>query len=158
MPASQKAGFATKLNESLDQFGGLTFDQRGDLVTPCPALVDKVCSNYLNRPNTCRTAVSVDADVCRRAYVELSGEDIPTPMSATGIRGIFGVALECALIHAGLACEAYELQSALKRTLDDPTVEQRWLAGEDVFAGLPEDPEPPGDHAARQSFMAAAFS
>jgi hypothetical protein len=158
MPTSQKAGFATKLNESLDQFGGLTFDQRGDLVTPCPALVEKVCSNYLNRPNTCRTAVSVDADVCRRAYVELSGEDIPTPMSANGIRGIFVVALECALIHAGLVPTAYEFQSALKRTLDDSTVEQRWLGGEDVFGGLPEDPKAPGEDAARRSFMAAAFS
>ncbi|WP_192182601.1 hypothetical protein [Mesorhizobium amorphae] len=70
-----------------------------------------------------------------------------------GIRGIFVVALECALVHAGLAHAAYEFQAALKRTLADPTVEQRWLNGEDVFAGLPEDPKAPGEVAARQSFM-----
>ncbi|TIX54704.1 MAG: hypothetical protein E5V33_24835, partial [Mesorhizobium sp.] len=129
VPAGQKAGFSTRLDESLSQFGHLSFDQRGDTVTPCPALVDKLCSNYQNRPNTCRTAMSADADICRRSYVELSGEDIPTPMSINGIRGIFVVALECALVHAGLVPGAYEFQAALKRTLADPTIERRWLNG-----------------------------
>jgi hypothetical protein len=70
------------------------------MITPCPALVDNLCSNYANRPNVCRSASSIDADVCKRSYVELSGEDIPTPAPHIMVLGVFATALAGALNRA----------------------------------------------------------
>ena len=49
------------------------------------------------------------------------------------------VVLLGALAAAGLPTDAFELAAALDVALADPLAEQRWLAGEDVFARLPRD-------------------
>uniref|UniRef100_UPI0034389873 YkgJ family cysteine cluster protein n=1 Tax=uncultured Altererythrobacter sp. TaxID=500840 RepID=UPI0034389873 len=45
----------------------ISFGQRDRLPIPCPLLVDDVCSMYEARPFNCRTAVSLDDEVCKRA-------------------------------------------------------------------------------------------
>lgn len=157
MPEDQRAGFTARLEKTMQTVRGLSFNDRGDMITPCPALSDNLCLNYKNRPNVCRSASSADAGICQRSYVELSGEDIPTPMAHMLVRGIFGTALEGALMQSGLSRASYEFNSAMELVIQDSSVEKRWLAGEDVFAGLPLDPTSAGDEGALHALHAAAF-
>lgn len=147
---------AAKVETAIPEIAGKTFSER-DGITICPALQDNLCSGYHLRPIVCRTAASADSEVCKRSYVQLSGEDIPTPMVVLAVRGTYALALECALKHEGLVSTAYEFQASLSRALSDSGLEKRWLGGEDVFAGIPEDPRSPGDTAAIDRFSAMAF-
>lgn len=116
--------------------GGLSFDDRGDMVTPCPLLSENLCGVYEARPINCRTAVSADAAVCERSYLHVSGEDIPAPFVWMALRQGYGFALVGALHHAGLVPHAVEWNEALRIALAEPDAEAQWLAGEDVFANV----------------------
>jgi len=48
---------------------------------------------------------------------------------------------------AGLAWGNYELNQALTMALNDPSLEARWLAGEDVFAAAQVSEVDPADMA-----------
>jgi Fe-S-cluster containining protein len=119
------------------QTGGVSFDDRGQMVTPCPLLEGDLCGVYADRPLACRTAVSADAEICRRSYRHLSGEDIPTPAIWMMLRQGYCIALEGAVQHAGLAHDFREWNESLRVALHTPDAEANWLAGADVFAGLP---------------------
>jgi hypothetical protein len=123
--------------------GGLSYEIRDTMRVPCPILNDDVCSNYSGRPLACRTAVSVDADVCLRALRQFGGEGIPVPALWTGLRQGYSVALEGALIRAGLAHRYREWNESLRLALADSDAETRWLAGADVFAEMPSTGAPP---------------
>ena len=53
-----------------------------------------------------------------------------------GSRAAYATALHAALAHSSLSNGYYELNAAVTRFLDTPNAEQRWLAGEDIFAGV----------------------
>jgi hypothetical protein len=116
---------------------GASFEERATILTPCPLLEGDMCTIYAERPLVCRTAASTDAELCRRSLIHFSGEDIPVPLPWTSIRNNYRVALECALHRAGLPHQAREWNESLRLALTDETAEPRWLAGVDVFAGLP---------------------
>lgn len=157
MPGEQKNGYTQRLAATMNTVRGLSFDDRGDMVTPCPALVDNLCSNYRSRPNVCRTAVSADADICKRSYIDVSGEAIPTPMAHTTVRGIFATALDVALRQSGLAYASREFNSAMEMAINEPDLERRWLSGEDVFSAIPPDPDSAGDIDAVEFLREMAF-
>lgn len=120
---------------------GMNFDARGKHVAPCPLLSDDgSCSVYSNRPLACRTAASVDAEVCRRGYLELSDDEIPTPMFFLLQRAAYAIAMRGAFRKAGLPLVSYELNEALEAALTIPDAEKRWLKGDDVFADVQRDP------------------
>lgn len=121
-------------------YAGLTFKQRWGMLTPCPMLADNLCSIYGSRPRVCRTAVSQDADACRRTYLELSQEGVPTPMVHVLAKTGFATALAGALKRARLPHVSYEFTAALNKALDTPECERRWLEGEDVFSGVQRSP------------------
>ena len=137
LPAGQRARVSEAVEHMCVRTGGKPFEKRAAMVTPCPLLVDHACSVYSSRPIVCRSAVSADAGACRRSYLEASGESIPVPTVWRTLGTGYAVALEAALIHSGLAAKAREWNESLRRALGDPGAEARWLAGEDVFAGLP---------------------
>lgn len=137
MNGQQRRNAGGSVARAIEITDGKSFDERGDMVTPCPLLAGDDCSVYSARPVVCRTAVSADADICRRSYREVSGEDIPTPLVWNMLRQGYGIALEGALLHAGLPHHSVEWNSALQRVLASPDIEARWFGGEDVFAGLP---------------------
>ena len=116
-----------------------TPEQRLAMVTPCVFLADDRCSVYEARPIVCRTAVSLDAGACSRVHRDLSGEAIPKPVAWVTMRRAYHVALAGALKQAGLSYRAYEYNAALAALIAAPDATARWLAGEDVCAGLPED-------------------
>jgi Fe-S-cluster containining protein len=119
----------------------------------CPMLQNNSCTIYENRPKACRQAASADAAVCARSHRSLTGELVPSPPAYTGSRIAYATALHAALSHAALDTAAYEFNAALVRVLETPDAERRWLAGEDIFAGVPQEPPPPRVYADRIGYV-----
>jgi Fe-S-cluster containining protein len=146
--------------ERARQTRGLNFDARGKHVAPCPLLSnDGLCSVYSARPLACRTAASIDAEICRRGYLELSDNEIPTPMFFLLQRVAYAIALRGAFKRAGLPLISYELNEALEIALTAPDAERRWLEGEDLFADVQRDPNgDPLDQAGNRQLYEYAFA
>jgi hypothetical protein len=115
---------------------------RHKTLVACPLLVDDQCSAYASRPFVCRTAVSTDAEVCRRAYRLFSGEIAPKPIIWQTLRDGYSVALRAALLRSGLPYDYREWIASLRIALNDPSAETRWLGGNDVFATVPNSGAP----------------
>lgn len=135
MSPGQRARALAAVAGICESTGGKGFEARTAMVTPCPLLDDHACSAYAARPIVCRSAVSADAAACGRSYLELSGENIPVPTVWRALGQGYAVALEAAVLHAGLVPAAREWNESLRTALADPTAEGRWLSGEDVFEG-----------------------
>ncbi len=137
MDVSRRKRVLQSVEAACSRTAGASFEERATMLTPCPLLEGDMCTIYAERPLVCRTAASTDAELCRRSLIHFSGEDIPVPLPWTSIRNNYRVALECALHRAGLPHQAREWNESLRLALTDETAEPRWLAGVDVFAGLP---------------------
>ena len=136
----KRAGAEARVQAALVQTRGRTHQERGRMVESCPLLEDGACTVYRDRPLTCRTAASLDAAACERAYVRQSGESVPIPSVFPRMRLGYSLALSGALRQAGLAHAPCEFHAALERVMTTPECEAQWLAGADIFAGLPQDP------------------
>lgn len=137
MPASQRQRAIESVERMCGETAGKPFEARTAMVTACPLLQDHMCSAYAARPIVCRSAVSADAQACRRSFLDLSGENIPVPAVWRTLGQGYAVALEGAILNAGLVPTVREWNESLRLALSDPGAETRWLAGEDVFGGLP---------------------
>lgn len=115
----------------------VTFAQRDKLPIPCPLLIEDNCGIYKQRPLNCRTAISLDEEACRKAFIDSAEIDIPVASGWSNLGQIFSMALKGALFHAGLPCEPYEWNSAVHLAAGDPELERRWLRGENVLSGSP---------------------
>lgn len=136
MPEAQRLRAREAVERMCEQTAGQSVEARSAMVTPCPLLQDNVCSAYGARPIVCRSAVSADADACRRAYIDLTGENIPVPTVWQTLGQGYAVALQGAILNAGLVPTVREWNDSLRAALSDSSAEARWLAGEDVFEGL----------------------
>lgn len=105
---------------------------------PCALLVDGACSVYAARPLNCRAFASLSLKKCEDAFATGS-EDIPVPGVNLSLRTACHHALWGAIAYAGFSFRTYDLVQAVLVTLRTPDAEQRWLAGEDVFAALTID-------------------
>ncbi len=119
----------------------------------CPMLQNNSCAIYENRPKACRQAASSDANACARVHRNLANELIPSPPPYDGSRAAYAMALYAALAQSAFDDSAYDFNAALVRVFDTPDAEQRWLAGEDIFAGVPREPRPPAPYASRIAFV-----
>lgn len=143
MDPAVRARAAQAVEDACRQTAGLSFEERDRMRVACPLLENDACSDYSGRPIACRTAVSTDADICLRAYRLLSGEGVPVPIVWTGLRQGYSIALEGALIRAGLAHRYREWNDSLRIALSDADAEKRWLTGTDVFANAAATNAPP---------------
>lgn len=121
---------------------GRTVPERFADPTFCPLLENGACGVYAVRPSACRSMASTDAGICARAFGENSGEELPAPRNGFLLRSAYQASLRAALTLAGLPPVAYELNAGLRRVLETPDAETRWLAGEDVFAGIAPESAP----------------
>ena len=83
--------------------------------------------------------VCADVEMCRRSF-EGGDEEIPTPFAHHAARSGFWIALSAALKRAGLTHISYDLVGALNTARGVEDGERRWLAGEDIFAGVQRSP------------------
>lgn len=105
----------------------------------CPILEDKACSEYAPRPLVCRAVLSKSLEACLRIFEHNSGEMVPFSDNTTDIRGYVVIMMQAALRLSGLPHVHYEMNQALAVALDHPDAEERWLAGEGLFAAVPVD-------------------
>jgi Fe-S-cluster containining protein len=117
---------------------------------PCALLHDNLCSVYSARPSVCRKHNSFSVSACIDDYEGRAGQ-IPIRRFDQEIFECCAVAL---LVGMRLWDErqgaVFELSGALRVALQDPRAEQKWLAGESVFAGVASQSKLPGidEHAA----------
>ncbi|MHB1205367.1 MAG: YkgJ family cysteine cluster protein [Rhodospirillaceae bacterium] len=105
----------------------------------CPLLDDGMCGGYGGRPLACRTMLSRSLDACLR-YFPLNGSGaLDYAPGSREARGRVEIILLAALSLAGLPQEHIELTQGLSIALAHPDAEERWLAGEPVFAGVAAD-------------------
>lgn len=140
LPPERLPGIREAVDRACAQTLGKTLAERVKTVVPCPLLEDGACSIYAIRPVACRLAVSANADICRRSFLEQSGESIPVPAPWAPLRQGYRVALEAALLNAGLDWNMTEWNSALRSALGDEAAEAAWLRGEKMFADLQRVP------------------
>ena len=120
---------------------GLGPDERIGRKLACPLLgPGGLCSVYAERPLVCRQATSLSLPACIEEFegVDRNGR-IEVSQVHLAHSGNAHVVLLGALTAAGLPTHAFELSSVLEVALSDTQAERRWLAGEDIFAGLPRN-------------------
>lgn len=159
LPACDGSQATASIKDTGEFSAKVSFKQRDKLPIPCPLLIEDSCSVYGFRPLNCRTAVSLDADACRKAFIEGHDIEIAIPPSWANLGQFYSMALKGAIFHAGLACEPYEWNSALKLASENSQLEQQWLSGKNVFGGAPiAAPRPPFTHPFWRSLYDRAFS
>lgn len=95
---------------------------------PCSLLVNGRCSIYALRPAMCRKYLSMDVEECKKPDA-CAPEDREMVMKSSAL--IFGTTQ--AYTRAKLATQNHELGQALLVALTDPSTEERWYRGEQVF-------------------------
>lgn len=116
---------------------GISVEGRIGAKLACPLLVDGDCGVYTSRPLVCRQATSLSVTACLDEFenpdpndqIEISAAHVTHASNAN-------VILMAALKAVGLSSDALELSEALTVALADSGSEEKWLAGEDVFAGV----------------------
>ena len=96
---------------------------------PCPFLVDQACSIYEVRPLACRKCVSLDAERCRQM-----SETVPSNEAMYYKTEAITLGMMAAYARIKRPSAPHELVSSVLRAMNDPSAEQRWWNGEDVFA------------------------
>ena len=102
----------------------------------CPLLTDAgTCSVYEGRPLACRSVLSLDAERCRRWFLEHDQGDPKIPFSLTNNAAIAGVPELMVTLNEGNLDHypSYELASALYKLWADPNSFIAWQQGE-LFA------------------------
>ncbi|MGQ9688755.1 MAG: YkgJ family cysteine cluster protein [Desulfobaccales bacterium] len=100
---------------------------------PCPLLEGDKCAVYPWRPLTCRAMHALSPEHCQRSFAagDLSGEEYYLH------RYVFPLSVSVGLIQgfrtAGCQAKVLDLTAALAQVLLEPTLPERWLAGEEVF-------------------------
>lgn len=128
--------------ETSRQIGGMSQDQRLRARVPCPLLSETLCSIYGTRPIGCRGAISLDANACIAAYIDLKDNNITMPLDHIKLMNVMRLVLGAAMTLVGLPMTGYELIGAVAAALTE-NAEARWRAGEDIFASVDIDSSGP---------------
>jgi Fe-S-cluster containining protein len=142
--AQRDPGLIAAIQERCRATTGLSPAERYGAKRPCPLLVDNTCSFYRERPSVCRQATSFDVAGCIDEFEGRGfGGDIKVSAVYLAHARNSRLPLLAALRLAGLDERGYELSAALTRVLAQEDAEARWLAGEDVMAGIAVAPRDP---------------
>lgn len=118
----------------------LTAAQRFGAKLPCPLLADNRCSVYAARPLACRRVTSFAVAPCIEEYAGQEGE-ILLPRKHVIHATTAQVALLAALQALGRPAKLYELSAAVRTVLETADAEVKWMAGQDIFAGVAAEEE-----------------
>ena len=129
--------FRTRLAATTATLRELSYEAHAQAKIPCGLLVDGACSVYPARPFACRAWNSTSVARCQEIFEYGDPITMIPPIEMDVYETIWDVAqgLIDGLKQARLDSTSYELHSVLQRALDTPDAAQRWVQGEDVFAG-----------------------
>ena len=108
---------------------------------PCGFLAEGSCTVYDSRPLTCRTYASLSLPACIDWFNLAPGATVPQPDRAQLLRVFILAGMKAAMAHTGLEGVGFEMGHGLEVAMV-PDAEARWLAGENVFAGVANDAAP----------------
>jgi hypothetical protein len=131
-----KTGVPAKITETAAATAEIPQHERWKAKIPCPLLEADSCTVHAARPLTCRGCVSTSADVCFRIYIEGKGEVPPFPLEYTSVCTATAAILAAASRLAGLPDRSLDWNGALAAAIATPDSEERWLAGENIFANV----------------------
>lgn len=130
LPEAELAEVTARLRAHAEKARGLRPEHHN---LPCPLLKDSLCSVYENRPAICRRLHSEDVEECKKEFgVTPENEELNLKAAA-----VFNGTVE-GYLKRQLPAYPHELGQAVLRALEDPTCEERWYAGEQVFEYLPD--------------------
>lgn len=112
---------------------GRNEDERVQLRMPCALLDGTICTVYPDRPLVCRGMASASVTACEQAF-EDGVTTIPVLTAMMTLRGHHAHCLLAALRAHRLPTHSYELNHAVWVALTIDRAEERWLAGDDIFA------------------------
>ena len=135
LPAEERDDLLNRVRAADQRTRYMSSQQRANNKIPCAMLKENLCSVYDSRPAACRGFTSTSVEMCRRGF---NGEpvQVETPFVWTALRGAHKQAIWAALVASELPADFYEFHHALRIALELPDAENRWLAGEDIFAGV----------------------
>jgi hypothetical protein len=134
LPEPRRSTALARIREIDDRTRGRPPEERiGEGALPCPLLVDNRCSVYDVRPFGCRAEMSTDASACERLVNGLDARKI-SPVLPPNLKMMYSSALAVAVKNVGLTAGIHEFNAALRIAVDSEDAEERWLAGEDLFA------------------------
>jgi len=113
------------LAEHVETHRGITDTRQRNF---CPLLVDGACSIYESRPMACRKMVSLDVERCKQMVGTFPSDPemfFKSDAIAAGTRKAYA--------RLKLPSEMHEMIASVQLALTDPTTEERWWNGEDVF-------------------------
>jgi hypothetical protein len=115
---------------------GFASIERHRLKLFCPVLdpAGRACLGHAVRPAPCQGYLSLSLAKCEADHADPPGP-IPRPEAAAMIASVVSGTRDAVLQDFGLKGGALELTAALVAAFATPDAEQRWLDGEDVFAG-----------------------
>jgi hypothetical protein len=105
----------------------------------CPILEDHACAAYIHRPVVCRAVLSTSLESCVRIFTQGAREPFKYPDHLGSVRAFMTIMVRTALLLSGLPYQNVELTHALEVALTTTHAEERWLAGEPVFAAVAID-------------------
>jgi Fe-S-cluster containining protein len=158
LPDDQQQAIWGRLAEHIDLQDQALADADGQHIAfrrRCPLLSDQgQCSVYEGRPLACRSLLSLDAERCRRTFLEDDRGDPSIPFTLTNNAAISGIPELMITLNEGRLDHypSYELASALYALWKDPGRFISWQQGElfaqEGFPRMAEDsqiyPAPPG--------------
>jgi Fe-S-cluster containining protein len=127
----------TRLAMTTASLRDLSYEAHAQAKIPCALLVDGVCSVYPSRPFACRAWNSTSLARCQEIFDHGDPITMIPPIDMDVYEAIWDIAQGVidGLKQARVDSTSYELHSVLQRALDTPDAAQRWVQGEDVFAG-----------------------
>ncbi|HEY7872478.1 MAG TPA: YkgJ family cysteine cluster protein [Rudaea sp.] len=114
------------LSEHVETHRGVTDTRKRNF---CPFLAEGACSIYESRPMACRKMVSLDVERCKQmdgTYPSDPEMFFKSDAVAAGTRKAYA--------RLKLPSEMHEMIASVLLALTDPSAEERWWNGEDVFA------------------------
>jgi Fe-S-cluster containining protein len=105
----------------------------------CPMLENHACSEYANRPVSCRYLLSKSLEVCEKILKHGQSAEFQYVDNIVIIRSFIIIMMKAALTMCGLPQQHYELNQALAIAMTTENAEARWLAGEPLFASVDVD-------------------
>jgi hypothetical protein len=124
--------------EAAAQFAGLDNEARIATGRPCPMLVDRRCSVYEARPLTCRSFTSPNAAGCHAAMTSLEAGKGVLPIDVYVVLQFLCNGEQAATLgichDLGLQADLVELTQTVAAIVNNPSLIERWAAGESVFA------------------------
>lgn len=130
------------IDRAAERWANLDDIARAKTGEPCPFLrEDHACSIYDIRPIACRAFLSPDAAGCRAAYEKAVTGDMTGTVTSHGMPQVMGTAhrvgIDGLLKEIGLQYDDVDLVSTVAAIRRDPSLIEKWVAGEHVFKARP---------------------